>query len=119
MIKTEAISPSALKIIPSEKLTEADFHGLAPQVDAIISKLGQARLLIDVSAFNGWESYAAFQAHASFIKEHQGNVERLAVIVAHDWQHWLVDAVRMFLHPEAQAFDKSHEAEAQKWVTGS
>ena len=118
VIKTEAISPSALKIIPSEKLTEADFHGLAPQVDAIISKFGQARLLIDVSAFHGWESYAAFQAHASFIKNHQRNVERIAVIVGHDWQHWLVDAVRMFLHPEARAFNKSGEHEARRWVVG-
>ena len=118
MIKTGAISPSALKIIPSEKLTEADFHGLAPQVDAIISKFGQARLLIDVSAFHGWESSAAFQAHASFIKNHQRNVERIAVIVGHDWQHWLVDAVRMFLHPEARAFDESGEHEARSWVVG-
>jgi SpoIIAA-like len=111
MIKTEAISPSALKIVPSEKLTEANFQGLAPQVDVLISRFGQVRLLIDVSAFNGWESYAAFRAHASFIKNHQQNVERIAVIVGHDWQHWLVDAVRMFLHPEARAFDKS-------WVVG-
>ena len=119
MIQTEAISPSVLKIVPTEKLKEVDFHTLTPQVDAMIAKLGPVRLLIDASGFNGWESFAAFQAHASFIKNHQGSVERLAIIVAHDWRHWLVDAVRMFLHPEAQAFDKSHEAEAQKWVTGS
>ena len=61
MIKTEAISPSALKIIPSEKLTEADFHGLAPQVDAIISKFGQARLLIDVSTFTDGKAMRLFK----------------------------------------------------------
>jgi hypothetical protein len=33
MIKTEAISPCALKIVPSEKLREADFHGLVQQVN--------------------------------------------------------------------------------------
>ena len=65
-----------------------------------------------------WESSAAFQAHASFIKNHQRNVERIAVIVGHDWQHWLVDAVRMFLHPEARAFDESGEHEARSWVVG-
>jgi hypothetical protein len=66
--------------------------------------------------FNGWETFAAFQAHASFIRNHQGSVERLAVIVGHDWQHWLVDAMRMFLHPDAKAFDKNREEEARKWV---
>ena len=39
MIRAEAISPNVLKIIPSKKLTEADFEGLAPQVDAIIATL--------------------------------------------------------------------------------
>ena len=118
MIQTEAISPSVLKIVPTEKLKEVDFHTLTPQVDAMIAKLGPVRLLIDASGFNGWESFAAFQAHASFIKKHQGNVERLGIIVAHDWQHWLVDAVRMFLHPKAQAFDKprSRGAKMGHWV---
>jgi hypothetical protein len=118
MIKTEAISASALKIVPSEKLTEADFQGLTPQVDATIAKSGQVRLLIDASGFNGWESFAAFQAHASFIKNHQRNVERLAIIFGHEWQHWLVDTVRMFLHPEARSFNKSQEEEAREWVVG-
>jgi hypothetical protein len=31
MIKSEAMSPCALKIVPSENLTEAGFQGLAPR----------------------------------------------------------------------------------------
>jgi hypothetical protein len=118
MIKTEAMSPCALKVVPSEKLTEADFQGLAQRVDPMITNCGHVRLLIDLSGFNGWENYAAFQTHASFIKSHQRSVERIAVIVGHGWQHWVVDTVRMFLHPEARAFDKSREDEAQRWVVG-
>jgi hypothetical protein len=37
MIQTEAISPSVLKIVPTEKLKEIDFRALAPQVDAMIA----------------------------------------------------------------------------------
>ena len=118
MIETEAMSPCALKIVPSEKLTEADFQGLALRVDPLIKKCGRVRLLVDVSGFSGWESYAAFQAHASFIKNHQRNVERIAVIVGHDWQNWVVDVARMFLHPEARAFHESREEEAQRWLVG-
>ena len=110
------MSPCALRIVPSEKLTEADFRDLAQQVDSMIMKCGQIRLLIDASGFNGWESFAAFEAHMSFIKNHQRNVERIAAIVGHDWQHWVVDIARWFLHPEARAFDKSREGEAQRWV---
>jgi hypothetical protein len=87
MIKTEEISPCALKIVPSENLSEADFHGLAQQVNPMIAKCGQVGLLIDASGFNGWESFAAFEPHMSFIKNHQRNVERIAAVVGHDWIH--------------------------------
>jgi hypothetical protein len=40
MIETEAMSPCALKIVPSKKLTEADFQGLALRVDPLIKKCG-------------------------------------------------------------------------------
>jgi SpoIIAA-like len=117
MIKTETISSNTLKVIPSEKLMEADFRRLAQQVDAMIRDHGQIRLLIDAGAFNGWENFAAFEAHAGFIRNHQKHVERLAVIAGHDWQRWLVEAARMFLHPEAKAFEKNHEGEALAWLT--
>jgi hypothetical protein len=75
-------------------------------------------LLIDASGFDGWENIAAFENHAGFVKIHQQKVDRIAVIVAHDWQHWLVGAVRMFLHPEVRAYDERHENEALKWIVG-
>jgi hypothetical protein len=116
MIKTEPISSNTLKIVPSGKLTEDDFRRLAPEVDAMIARCGQIRLLIDASGFGGWENFAGFQAHGGFIIAHQRSVERLAVLVGHGWQHWLVDAARMVLHPDARAFEKSGEGEALKWI---
>jgi hypothetical protein len=44
-------------------------------------------------------------------------VERIAIIARHDWQHWLVGAVKVFLHPEIRMFDKSESDEALRWVT--
>jgi hypothetical protein len=38
------------------------------------------------------------------------------VIARHDWQHWLVGAVKVFLHPEVRAFDKGDESEALRWL---
>jgi hypothetical protein len=70
------------------------------------------------SGFNGWESLAAFEAHARFIKNHLRNVERIAIIVGHDWQHWIVDTAQMFSHHEARAFAKNREDEARRWVVG-
>ena len=118
MIKTEIISGNALRIVMPNKLKADDFRQIAPQIDSLISEHGQIRRLIDASGFNGWENIAAFENHAGFIKNHQQKVERIAVIAAHDWQHWLIGALRIFLHPEVKAYDTSHESEALQWIVG-
>jgi hypothetical protein len=118
MIKTEVVSANALRLTAPEKLKANDFRQIAPQVDSLISQHGKIRLLIDASGFKGWENIAAFQNHAGFIRTHQQKVERIAVIAAHNWQHWLIGAVRIFLHPEVRAYDKSHESEALQWIVG-
>src|ERR1017187_1873622 len=112
MIMIEVISTNALRITMPERLKADDFRQIAPQIDSLISQHGQIRLLIDATGFNGWENITAFEKHAGFVKTHQQKIERLAVIAAHDWQHWLIGAVRIFVHPEVKAYDKSHESEA-------
>jgi len=82
----------------------------------MISRYGKIRLLIDASGFNGWEDIAAFGNHAGFVKSHQQKVDLIAVIIARDWQRWLIAAVRVFVHPEVGAYDKDHENEALQWV---
>src|SRR5450631_2160311 len=99
MIKTEIIAPDTLKIVAPEKLKADDFRQIAPQFDSLVSQHGKIKLLIDASGFNGWENIAAFENHVGFIRTHQKKVERIAVIVGHQWQHWLVGVVRMVLHP--------------------
>ena len=118
MIKTEIISPNALKIVVPDKLKADDFRQIAPQIDSLISQHGKIRLLIDASGFNGWENITAFEKHAGFVKNHQQKIERIAVIAAHEWQHWLIGAVRIFVHPEVRAYDKSHASEALRWIVG-
>jgi len=116
MIKTEIISPDTLRILVPEKLKVDDFSKMAPQVDSIIRQYGKIRLLIDASRFGGWENTTAFENHVGFVKNHQSNADRIAVIVAHDWQHWLIGTVRIFLHPEVKAFDIGQEREALQWI---
>ncbi len=118
MIKTEMISANAVRITAPEKLQVDDFRHIAPQIDSLISQHGKIRLLIDASGFNGWENIEAFENHAGFVKNHQQKVERIAVIVGHDWHHWLIGAIRMFVHPEVRAFDRSQESEALQWIVG-
>jgi hypothetical protein len=116
MIKIEPVSNNVLRITAPRKLKADDFPQIAPLVDSIINRYGKIRLLIDATAFDGWENIAAFEKHASFVKDHQQKVDRLAVTIAHDWQRWLVGAVKMFLHPDVRAYDRGHESEALRWI---
>ena len=118
MLKIEVISANAVKITAPKKLKADDFLQIAPQIDSLVSQHGQIRLLIDASEFTGWENITAFENHAGFVKSHQQKVERIAVIVAHEWQHWLVGAVRVFVHPKVRAYEKSCEGEALQWIVG-
>jgi hypothetical protein len=103
MIQIETILDNILKITAPEKLAIGDFDVIAPQIDAVIGQYGSVKLLIDASSFSGWENITAFEEHAEFVKKHQKKVARVAVVAAHDWQHWLIGAVRIFLHPEVRA----------------
>ena len=118
MITTQIISGNVLRIIAPGKLKADDFRQIAPQIDSLISQYGKIRLLIDASRFKGWENISAFENHAGFIKTHQQKVERIAGIAGHDWQHWLIGAVRIFLHPQVRAYDRSQQSEALQWIVG-
>jgi hypothetical protein len=71
MIRLEPISAAAMKVVPSEKLTVADFRQLGPQIDAMIDRSGRIRVVVDVTEFGGWENLKAFEIHAGFVKTHQ------------------------------------------------
>jgi uncharacterized protein YbjT (DUF2867 family) len=116
MIKIEEVAPGVLSVVAPETLTGDDFATLAPKVDSIIKQRGKIRLLIDASHLKGWDNIAALEKHAAFVKTHQQIVERIAVIAAHDWQHWLVGAVKVFLHPEVRVFDTADATEALRWI---
>jgi hypothetical protein len=50
------------------------------------------------------------------VKSHQRKVDCIAVILAHEWQQWLVAAVKVFLHPEVRVYKENEESEALKWI---
>jgi hypothetical protein len=116
MIKLDVIGSNILKIVTPARLSVDDFEQLGPKVDPIIKQFGSVSLLIDASALEGWDDMAAFEKHAGFVKAHQQKVDRVAVIAPHEWQHWLVAAVRVFLHPRVRAYGESDANAALRWV---
>ena len=118
MIKTDIISGNVLRIVALRKLFADDFQQITPEVDSFISQHGKIRLLVDVSSFNGWNNAAALLKHIQFIKDHHRNVERIAVVGVRSWQHWVIGVIRMIVHPEVRAYDRSQQSEALHWIVG-
>jgi hypothetical protein len=117
MLKTQFVAPGVLKIIAPEKLDADDFADLTPEIESVIKSQGKISLLIDASRLNGWTNLTALEKHAGFVKDNEHQVERVAVIAGHEWQHWLVGAVKVFLHPQVKVFDKGEADEALRWIT--
>src|SRR3974390_923830 len=118
MIKTEIISGTILRIVAPRKLYAEDFQQITPDIDSFISQHGKIRLLIDVSSFHGWNDAAALLKHIQFVKDHHRKVERIAVVGARSWQHWVIGVVRMIVHPEGRACGGSQQSEAMGWIVG-
>ena len=118
-MKMEFIAPDVLKLIAPKKLKAKDFEALTPEVDELIKRYGRIKLLVDATHLEGWESMADFETHAAFVKDHEAKVDRIALITGHDWQNWLVGAVKLFVHPKVKAFDKRHADEALLWIGAS
>jgi hypothetical protein len=116
MIKAQQIADGVLKVIAPTKLQSGDFVELARQIEPIIRETGQLRLLIDASDLEGWKDLTALEEHAAFVKSHQEKVDRIAVIAAHDWQRWLISAIKVFLHPEVRIFEANQEDAAVSWL---
>jgi len=116
MIKPTLLAPNILKIVAPTRLSADDFEEMRLLVEPIVKQFGSIRLLIDASALEGWDSMAAFEKHAGFVKSHQQKVERVAVIAPHEWQHWLVATVRVLLHPQVHAFNTDQAAAALRWI---
>jgi hypothetical protein len=118
MMKTEIISGNVLRVVAPRKLYVEDFQQITPDVDSFISQHGKIKLLVDVSNFHGWSNAAALLRHIRFVKDHHQKVERIAVVGARNWQHWVIGVVRVIAHPEVRAYDKSQQSEALRWIVG-
>ena len=72
---------SILYVRPKSALAREDFVQLARTVDPHIEATGGlAGLIIEISAFPGWDSLGAMAAHFRFVRDHHKRVRKVAVV---------------------------------------
>lgn len=66
---------------PATPLTTADFAGLSALVDGYLASHARIHgVLIEAESFPGWDSFAGFAAHLRFIRDHERNIDRVALV---------------------------------------
>jgi hypothetical protein len=72
---------SILYLRPKSALERRDFDELSRTVDPFIEKNGElAGLVIEVTAFPGWDSLGAMAAHFRFVRDHHRRIRKIAVV---------------------------------------
>ena len=118
MIQHEFLPDRRILVVrPVDRLSEADFLALAEEVDPLFdAPEGVRGLLIEAPAFPGWDSFAGFLAHMRFVKEHQRQLKRVAVVTDIAMAAALPPIAQLFLSAQIQHFAADQRDEALAWI---
>ncbi len=117
MLTVQAIK-NVIEIHPQGKVSQKDFETIAPKVDKLIEEKGSVCLFVDAREFKGWDSFSALRAHFKFVKARHVHVKKAAIVIGHLWQKWLVQFMRLFLHPQVRMFHPDDLKAAKIWLQG-
>lgn len=99
----------------SGKLHDGDYKIFVPQIEAIIEKEDNARLLLSFVDFHGWDLHAAWDDIVFDVK-HYSHIERVAVAGDRKWEKWMTKLWKPFTRAKVKYFDTSEIENAWRWV---
>lgn len=108
-----------LIIRPEAPLEAADFQKVAREIDPYIEANGKLHgVMIDAESFAGWDDCAALMAHFRFVRDHQQNIARLALVTDADSLAFASGVIKHFVRAEVRHFACAHKNEAMDWLAG-
>lgn len=108
-----------LQIDVDHPLRAQDFDAVALLVDPWIEAHGRlAGIVIHARAFPGWENLASLLRHLRFVRDHQANVERVALAVDGELVRLIPGVAEVFVKAEVRAFGFDAVDAATHWVGG-
>ncbi|MEP1470071.1 MAG: STAS/SEC14 domain-containing protein [Halieaceae bacterium] len=118
MLKTHLDNVTGIAVLePDNSLSESDFKSAASIIDPYIEEHGVLRgLIIATKEFPGWESFAAFLSHLSFVKNHHKKITRIAIVTDSPIGNLADSIVDHFVAAEVVSFGYSQKNKAQEWI---
>jgi hypothetical protein len=110
---------SILHLRPKAALTREDFVQIAKTVDPHIEEKGAlAGIIIEFSAFPGWDSLGAMAAHLRFVRDHHKHVKKIAVVTDAKLGAVAEKLASHFVAATIKHFPAGQADAARKWIAG-
>ena len=110
---------SVLHLRPKAALSKEDFAQIARTVDPHIEKKGSlAGIIIEFSAFPGWDSLGAMAAHLRFVRDHHKQVRKIAVVTDAKLGAVAEKLASHFVAATIKHFPAGQADAAMKWIAG-
>ena len=108
---------SILYVRPKSPLEQSDFAALARTIDPYITETeGLAGLIIEVSAFPGWESLGAMAAHFRFVRDHHKHIKKIGVVTDSALGKVAEQLASHFVSAEIRHFSAGELETAKQWI---
>ena len=109
---------SILHVRPMSALKQDDFVELAKAVDPQIETAGGlAGLIIEAREFPGWDSFGTMVTHFRFVRNHQKDIKKVAVVTDSLWADIAEHLANHFVSADIKHFPAGQTDAARQWIT--
>ena len=106
-----------LVITPDGPLEKEDFERLASAVDPFIASNGKLNgVMVYTKWFPGWDSFATFVSHLSFVGSHHREVKRIAAVTDSGFLRIVPRIADHFVKAKIKHFDFDQKEQAMAWI---
>ncbi len=111
--ETEAMAT----LSPEGSLTESDFEHAANMVDQYLENHSALKgLIINRREFDGWHSFSALLQHLRFIRDHQRQISRVALVTDSPVGPLGDKLADHFVAAEIRSFPFDDMLDARRWI---
>ena len=108
---------SIIILQPEGPLESKDFEKLAREVDPYILEKGAIKgLLIYARSFPGWDNFAAFLSHITFVKNHHQKIKKIAAVTDSGFLSIMPKVAKHFIQADVRHFDYDEKYTALDWL---
>lgn len=97
------------------KVERADYELLVPQLEGIIRKGGDIRMMVELRDFEGWTPKALWE-DTKFFTTRANAIEKIAIAGDKKWESSLAVLAKLFTSARIKFFDLERIEAAKDWI---